>query len=216
MNFIYLFYLNGLLTKKCFKPSNLVQFEVRQGQEKRSGFPGGSFVEYLEIEVLGKIYKFFKSNSHNKFVFTVDGLSAMQPYKDESRGITVIGTWVYMIFNSDFGLKVLWDGSNTRAQVTLCSAYAGHTCGLCGNGDGNKYFDLASFWFLLNLIKIIFFCFGKFIKEKEIMNLLIELATLLMLIQVESGQDIIIGDLNGNHLFNMEKLIKMEIGVITP
>lgn len=119
-------------------PSNLVQFEVRQGQEKRSGFPGGSFVEYLEIEVLGKIYKFFKSNSHNKFVFTVDGLSAMQPYKDESRGITVIGTWVYMIFNSDFGLKVLWDGSNTRAQVTLCSAYAGHTCGLCGNGDGKR------------------------------------------------------------------------------
>ena len=53
-----------------------------------------------------------------------------------SNGINIYFSGVNLVFAANFGLTVYWDG-NSKFDTLLCDSYAGFTCGLCGNADGN-------------------------------------------------------------------------------
>jgi len=114
----------------------LVPFSVRQSQEKRTN-PGVSFVEYIEISVFGNIYKLMKNTATRKLVFTINSLEVYAPYNSLAEGIQIYGAAGGLNFVSNFGLNVIWDGSS-KSNFSLCNAYKNYTCGMCGNGDGNK------------------------------------------------------------------------------
>lgn len=48
-----------------------------------------------------------------------------------------------VLIETDFGLTVRYDWEQ-RLVVTLCSSYAGKTCGLCGNFNGNPSDDFTT------------------------------------------------------------------------
>ena len=52
-----------------------------------------------------------------------------------SNGLNVYFSGTNLVFSTYFGLTVYWNG-NSKFDVSLCDAYAGYTCGLCGNSDG--------------------------------------------------------------------------------
>ena len=114
----------------------MVPFSVRQSQEKRTN-PGVSYIEYIEVSVFGNIYKLMKNTATRKLVFTVNNLDLYPPYNSQTHGIQIYGAAGRLNFISNFGLNIIWDGSS-RASFSLCNAYKNYTCGMCGNGDGNK------------------------------------------------------------------------------
>lgn len=120
---------------------DLVPFQIRQGQEMREGFPGGSFVEFLELEVFGTVYRFLKDTETHKKIFTVDDFPGIVPYYDMKAGIKIHATIAYLKLEADFGLKILWNGENTRSQVFINEVYHGYTCGLCGNSDRIRTYE---------------------------------------------------------------------------
>jgi hypothetical protein len=71
---------------------------------------------------------------------TVNNISASIPYTDEVNGIEVYVAGGSLVFSTSFGLTITWDG-NHRSEVSLCDAYAGYVCGLCGNADNNTAND---------------------------------------------------------------------------
>lgn len=130
-----------LVSTDCFGsqlPSDLVPFSIRQQQEKRAKKNGVSFVNSVEINVFGNIYRLMRRVKGSKIPpFSINGLPSYQPFTSE--GVRIYKAGRNLIFSADFGLTVTWDG-NHRAEVALCDAYANFTCGLCGNADG-KYLD---------------------------------------------------------------------------
>ena len=62
------------------------------------------------------------------------------PYNDINTGITVSTTCGKIVFTTEFGLTVTWDGNSASTQ-TISDGYGGFICGLCGNGDGKKEND---------------------------------------------------------------------------
>lgn len=112
-------------------------FNVKQKQEQRRN-PGVAYIQYLEINVFGNQYKLNKYRGYN-YNFTINGLKRFAPFTDSVNGINVYGSGKNIIFSTQFGLKITWNGKH-RAEVYLCDAYANWTCGLCGNSDGFKTF----------------------------------------------------------------------------
>lgn len=66
-------------------------------------------------------------------VFTINGAVTTAPFSSAGVNIYIAG-WS-LVFATDFGLTVNWDGDN-KVDVSLCDAYSTFTCGLCGNSDG--------------------------------------------------------------------------------
>lgn len=62
------------------------------------------------------------------------------PFNDVGEMIDIYMQGANLVLSTDFGLTVAFDG-NHRMSLTLCDAYKGTVCGLCGNADGDSYHD---------------------------------------------------------------------------
>lgn len=127
-----------MVSTDCFNKTlapGLVPFDVRQKNEMRETRREASFVEYLEITIHGNEYNLLKKLPGNRHVFEINGLERPTPYFDREHGVNVYTLNRNIIFSTEFGLTVTWDG-HQRAAITLCDAYANSVCGMCGNADG--------------------------------------------------------------------------------
>ncbi|XP_041471228.1 zonadhesin-like [Lytechinus variegatus] len=64
----------------------------------------------------------------------VDGLQVTAPVNQN--GVSITYAFPLIIIETEFGLRVTYDGSHF-AKVYLSPSFYGKTCGLCGNFDGN-------------------------------------------------------------------------------
>ena len=73
---------------------------------------------------------------------TIDGIEKNLPFSNDNDGFEIIRIGKELVFTTNFGLTVIWDGK-TAVNVRLCDSYAGSVCGLCGTGtkDANSYLD---------------------------------------------------------------------------
>ena len=94
----------------------------------------------MEINYNGKQYRLLKKTGFLFFKsipLTIDGTKVNTPYNDPEDGVSVSKNGGRLTFSTTFGLTVTWDGKSATEQ-SLCDAYKGFVCGLCGNGDGKK------------------------------------------------------------------------------
>jgi len=117
-------------------PDALVPFEIRQKQERRGKSTRVAFIRYVEIDVFDTEFRLVKSGRGQNSI-EVDGVSMPIPYRNAETNITITKNGGQIVFSTKFGLTIFWDGKQ-KAEVSLCEQYARHTCGLCGNGDGNS------------------------------------------------------------------------------
>lgn len=110
----------------------MTPFTVRQKQESRGSLVV-SLIRYIEIELPNHTFRLLKRTS-TSFGYLVDGKAATGSYRDSLAEISFVGNLLQ--FTTKFGLRITWDG-NHRIDVSLCSSYSRHVCGLCGNADGN-------------------------------------------------------------------------------
>lgn len=64
----------------------------------------------------------------------VDGVQVTAPVNQN--GVSITYAYPLLIIETEFGLRVTYDGAHF-GRVFLSPAFAGRTCGLCGNFDGN-------------------------------------------------------------------------------
>ncbi|CAF0928390.1 unnamed protein product, partial [Brachionus calyciflorus] len=134
-----------LVTTECNGnklPADLIPFSVKQKQERRGTGPNAnkvSYIRFVEINVFGNQYSLLKS-TNNRLSFTVNGKAMTNSYKDDFNGLRVYVSAGNIVFATDFGLMVKWNGVH-KAEVTLCNYYSKYVCGLCGNADGNRTND---------------------------------------------------------------------------
>lgn len=97
-----------------------------------------SYIEYVEINVYGQQIRLLKN-----LTFTVNGIALTAPFSN-SNGIKINILGGNLVFSSGFGLKIVWDG-DASASYSLCDAYSAFVCGLCGNADGRRLFNIYPF-----------------------------------------------------------------------
>ena len=111
------------------KPSGLASFSMYQKQERRVDTSRVTFLRYLQIDAYNVSTRLLKRNA-----ITINGSPVTAPFS--SGGINIYYHGGKLVYSTDFGLTVNWDGDQVMS-LTLCDAYAGYVCGLCGNADGN-------------------------------------------------------------------------------
>lgn len=124
-------------------PANLVPFNIRIKNTKGKRRKGVSLIEYVEINAFGNQYKLTRfTNKKTQKVppFEINGVAGLQPLSDLNNGVNIYSSLKKIIFSTNFGLTVVWDGKH-KLDVRLCDSYANATCGLCGNADGIKTND---------------------------------------------------------------------------
>ena len=117
-------------------PASLTPFNVKQKQIGSRRKPSVAYIKYMEVNVKGKQYRLMKKKK-GVIPFTIDGTAGSSPYNNEEDGVSVNINGGKLVFSTTFGLTLNWDGK-TAARESLCDAYKGFVCGLCGNGDGKK------------------------------------------------------------------------------
>uniref|UniRef100_A0A672PR82 Zonadhesin, like n=1 Tax=Sinocyclocheilus grahami TaxID=75366 RepID=A0A672PR82_SINGR len=122
------------LTKPCNETSGLPYFSVETQNEHRDNNKKVSYVRSVIINVqditviLGKGRK-----------VQLNGVQVTVPVI-LSNGIKIFLSGKFVVLETDFGLRVRFDG-NHHADVTLPSSYSGLLCGLCGNYNGDPNDD---------------------------------------------------------------------------
>lgn len=111
-----------------FKPKNLPNFQIYQKHERRGGDTITSYVRYVEVRVFNLTVRMLKNG-----VLQINGVPSFVPFA--SQGVNIINAGGSLVLSTNFGLTVTWNGYS-QSDVSLCDAYAGLTCGLCGNSDG--------------------------------------------------------------------------------
>lgn len=66
--------------------------------------------------------------------FLVNGVERSVPYS-VSDDIKVFLNGKFLTLVTSFGVEVIWEGTN-HMEVKICDSYAGHVCGMCGDGIG--------------------------------------------------------------------------------
>lgn len=107
----------------------MVPFTVYQKHEKRNTWDQRiTFVRYVQIDAYNVSARLLKD-----YAITINGAPVKSPFS--SGGINIYFAGGNVVYATDFGLTVYWDGRQ-RYNLYLCSAYGGYVCGLCGNADG--------------------------------------------------------------------------------
>jgi hypothetical protein len=113
----------------------LTPFKVIQKQEKRLPFhPQASLLRFVALSAYNNLYTINLGR-----VFMVNNIKVGLPFQDD-HGVRADRRGNFVVLTTRFGLRVEFDGIYTHF-VYLCDSYAGHVCGLCGNGDGNRNND---------------------------------------------------------------------------
>ncbi|KAJ8005430.1 hypothetical protein DPEC_G00146570 [Dallia pectoralis] len=76
-------------------------------------------------------------------VVEIDGVTSNLPILLNGGQVSIYASGLLTFVNSDFGLSVSYDGSSV-VSISVPSNYSGHTCGLCGNFNGNLNDDFHS------------------------------------------------------------------------
>lgn len=142
--------------EKKIKPNNLIPFEIQQKQVKLQPTDKVTYLSYIEI----KTYNVSVRLLTTPFSVTINGVPTNLPFS--SNGININFQGGNIAFSTDFGLTIYWN--NRRYDLSLCSAYSGFVCGLCGNGDGNI------FWYIKLFFIILYFIFIKGNKNNDFVD----------------------------------------------
>ncbi|XP_035824654.1 IgGFc-binding protein [Aplysia californica] len=108
-------------------------FSIVSSNEKRRPSDHVAFTRGFELSVRGTIYTFRRGT------LKVNGLERHSlNYKDNNIKITAEnkGRMPKLTIDTDFCLQILWD-NRMHLYINVPSVYRNHTCGLCGNYDGN-------------------------------------------------------------------------------
>ncbi|KAI8501455.1 hypothetical protein Bbelb_207260 [Branchiostoma belcheri] len=108
---------------------NLPYFQVITDSDPR-GDPTIGYVSEVTVEV----YNHTIVIQQGKTVYVDQIITTLpaQPHDD----LTIKFVGLYVVIETTFGLKVLYDGSH-RVEVTVPDTYQDALCGLCGNYNGN-------------------------------------------------------------------------------
>ncbi|XP_016339668.1 zonadhesin-like, partial [Sinocyclocheilus anshuiensis] len=122
------------LTKPCNETSGLPYFSVETQNEHRDNNKKVSYVRSVIINVQDTTVILGKGRK-----VQVNGVQVTVPVT-LSNGIKIFLSGKFVVLETDFGLRVRFDG-NHHADVTLPSSYSGLLCGLCGNYNGDPNDD---------------------------------------------------------------------------
>ncbi|KAM4693724.1 zonadhesin-like [Discoglossus pictus] len=118
------------LSKLCnVSYTNLSDFHVYTTNEYRGSNTKVSYVQSVHIEVYNNEFTLLKNKRLN-----VNGKRTNPPFT-KINWFTAHISGIYLVFETDFGLRVKFDG-NHYVDVTLPPIYKGLICGLCGNYNG--------------------------------------------------------------------------------
>lgn len=120
----------------------MVKFSVTQKQERRGNGPNSnrvSYIRFIDVNVFGNNYRLLPK-INGKLGFSINGINMVNNYRDEFNGLRVYISAGNLIFTTNFGLMIKWNGIH-KAEVTICSYYENYVCGLCGNADGKPEND---------------------------------------------------------------------------
>ncbi|XP_048883722.1 IgGFc-binding protein-like [Brienomyrus brachyistius] len=114
------------LTQPCNATSGLPYFSVDTQNEHRGTNKHISYVRAVVVKTQGLEIVLGKGRRT-----LVNGVRVTPPVSLPG-GVKVYLSGTFMVLETDFGLRVRYDG-NHHADVTLPSSYRGLLCGLCGN-----------------------------------------------------------------------------------
>ncbi|XP_069042968.1 zonadhesin, like [Lepisosteus oculatus] len=117
------------LSQPCNASSHLPYFSVVTENEHRGNNKHVSYVKAVRV----RVHQHTIAMSKGRRV-QVDGVQ-MTPPVFLDQGVTVRLSGVFVTVETDFGLRVRFDG-NHHADVSVLSTYSEQLCGLCGNYNG--------------------------------------------------------------------------------
>nr|XP_043881875.1 alpha-tectorin-like [Solea senegalensis] len=120
-----------VLATLCNDTGRLQQFSVEAKNEQWNGLTV-SVTSDVFVNVLG--YQMHMSRDR-RGVVEINGITANLPVL-LSGNVSVFASGSRTFINADFGLSVTYDGWST-VSISVPPNYRGHTCGLCGNFNGN-------------------------------------------------------------------------------
>ncbi|XP_061572588.1 IgGFc-binding protein [Cololabis saira] len=128
-----------LIAKNCEKDSHLTAFEVLAQNENR----GSRRVSYVG-QVVVKVYDItvVVVRSERGRVRIDDNVWSLPIVLNDAK-LNIFQSGRSVVIETDFGLTVRYDWDH-KLVVTLSGSYAGKTCGLCGNFNGNPKDDFAT------------------------------------------------------------------------
>ncbi|XP_069040704.1 IgGFc-binding protein-like [Lepisosteus oculatus] len=121
----------------CSKDPSLPAFDVTLENNNR-GSRLVSFARVVSAKVLDRTVTI--SQDYRGRIL-VDGILTSLPFYFNGSQASVYRSGAFAVLETHFGLKVQFDWSSA-VSVTVPSTYAGATCGLCGNNNGNLGDDL--------------------------------------------------------------------------
>ncbi|XP_061462986.1 IgGFc-binding protein-like, partial [Rhineura floridana] len=122
------------LSQLCDPKSSLPYFNVEAANEHRWGNTQVSYVQSVDVDVLGIRVTLEKGGGAK-----VNGKQAIVP-STPTAGVQILPSGFYTVVSTDFGVRVKFDGDH-QVEVSLPSPYRGRVCGMCGNYNGDPTDD---------------------------------------------------------------------------
>ncbi|XP_071325188.1 IgGFc-binding protein [Trachinotus anak] len=127
-----------VIAKNCGK-DNLPAFEILAQNENR-GSLRVSYVTLVTVKVYGVTITVVRSETGR---VRIDNILWSLPVVLNNNKLSMFQSGHSVVIETDFGLTVRYDWEH-HLVVTLSSSYAGKTCGLCGNFNGNPNDDFTT------------------------------------------------------------------------
>ncbi|XP_034029562.1 IgGFc-binding protein-like [Thalassophryne amazonica] len=128
-----------VISKKCAADSSLPDFEVIAQNENR-GSLRVSYVALVTVKVYGYDITVVRTEKGH---VRIDNSLWSLPITLNNDNLMIFQSGRYVVIQTTFGLTVKYDWVHALV-VTLSKNYAGMTCGLCGNFNGNPKDDFAT------------------------------------------------------------------------
>ncbi|XP_070690944.1 IgGFc-binding protein [Pempheris klunzingeri] len=125
-----------VIAKNCGKDNNLPAFEVLAQNENR-GSLRVSYVALVTVKVYGVTITVVHSETGH---VRIDNSLWSLPAALNNDKLVMFQSGRSVVIETDFGLTVSYDWEHYLI-ITLSGSYAGKTCGLCGNFNGNPNDD---------------------------------------------------------------------------
>ncbi|XP_068180237.1 IgGFc-binding protein [Antennarius striatus] len=128
-----------IIAKNCGKDDHLQDFEVLAQNENR-GNPRVSYVGLVTLRVYGLTITIVRSETGR---VRIDNSLSSLPVRLNNEKLFMFHSGRSVVIETEFGLTVRYDWEHSLV-VTLSGSYAGKTCGLCGNFNGNPNDDFTT------------------------------------------------------------------------
>ncbi|KAG7227877.1 hypothetical protein INR49_013671 [Caranx melampygus] len=127
-----------VLATLCNYTTGLPLFSVEAKNEPWFGLPVSITAEVF-VNVSG--YR-LRVSRENRGMAEVNGITTNLPVVLNGN-VSIFASGSLTFITADFGLRVTYDGSST-VSISVPSNFRGHTCGLCGNFNGNQSDDFST------------------------------------------------------------------------